>query len=338
MYTEFYGFSERPFDVSPDPKFLHLTSSHRETLASMLYGIKERRGFLAVTGEVGTGKTTLINALLNSLDEKVKTAYLFRKCTTVQELLRAILYEFGVPAKNRDRFALWQRLNEHLLETASRHEVAVLIIDEAQNLANGMLEEVRTLSNLETQKAKLLQIILVGQPELDAKLNSEELRQLRQRIGIRLRLQPLSNDEVEAYINHRLKLVGGTIDTLFTRDAISLISRYSKGIPRVINVLCDNAFLIGYALGQKRVNGAIMKEVIRDMEGGMSSSEQADNSATSWFRRPIWQGDGFVHVFKGFAAGLWNKAFGRLSHSVLGQPSDVLGTHSQQPQQGEERK
>ena len=259
MYTEFYGLSERPFDLSPDPKFLHLTSSHRETLASMLYGIRERRGFLAVTGEVGTGKTTLINTLLNSLDEKVRTASIFRKYDTVHELLRTILYEFGVPIPSKDQFTLWQQLDEYLLATASRHETAVLIIDEAQNLSNRMLEEIRTLSNLETQKTKLLQIILVGQPEMDGKLNSEELRQLRQRIAIRRRVLPLSNDEIEAYISHRLKLVGGIVYTLFTRDALSLISRYSKGIPRTINIICDNALLIGYAVAQKKVDGAIIR-------------------------------------------------------------------------------
>ena len=191
MYPEFYGFSERPFDVSPDPKFLYLTESHREALASMLYGIKEKRGFLAVTGEVGTGKTTLVQALLNSLHENVKTVHIFRRCTTFPELLRTLLYELGVPYKGRDRLALWQRLDEYLLETASKGETVVLIIDEAQNLGNDMLEEVRTLSNLETQKTKLLQIILVGQPELETKLNSDELRQLRQRIAVRRKLLPL---------------------------------------------------------------------------------------------------------------------------------------------------
>jgi general secretion pathway protein A len=337
MYTDFYGLSERPFDVNPDPKFLYMTESHRETLASMLYGVRERRGFLAVTGEVGTGKTTLINALLNSLDEKVKTAYIFRKCTTVQELLRAILYEFGVPAKSRDRFSLWQRLNEHLLETASRHELAVLIIDEAQNLTNGMLEEIRTLSNLETQKTKLLQIILVGQPELDAKLNSDELRQLRQRIGIRRKLLPLSNEEVEAYIDHRLKLVGGITHTLFTRDAISLVSQYSKGIPRVINIQCDNAFLIGYALAQKKIDVAIIREVIKDIEGELSPSQETHGSmVSSLVPRSVWEGDGRLHELSGFLRTLWEKARGRLGHNRFDPASHVIGTGTSRPHQGQE--
>jgi general secretion pathway protein A len=337
MYTDYYGFTERPFDVSPDPKFLHLTDSHRETLASMLYGIREKRGFLAVTGEVGTGKTTVINALLNSLDEKVKTAYILRKCTTVHELLRAILYEFGVPAEGRDRFELWQRLNEYVLEVASRHEAAVLIIDEAQNLTSRMLEEIRTLSNLETQKTKLLQIILVGQPELDAKLNSEELRQLRQRIAIRRKLLPLSNDEVEAYIKHRLKLVGGIIYGLFTRDAVALIGRYSKGIPRVINIMCDNAFLIGYALAQKKVDGAIIREVIKDMDGEPSPSLKTRGAvASSGVQRSVREGDGFLRAFSALLRSLLENPWGRLGRSTVDPASRVTGSGTSRPHQGQE--
>ncbi len=304
MYPEFYGFSERPFDVSPDPKFLYLTESHREALASMLYGIKEQRGFLAITGEIGLGKTTLINALLNSLDEKVKTACLFRKCTTVHELLRAILYEFGVTAKSRDRFTLWQRLNEYLLETASRHELAVLIIDEAQNLSNDMLEEIRTLSNLETQKTKLLQIILVGQPELDTKLNSDDLRQLRQRIAVRRRLLPLPQHEIEAYLNHRLRLVGSKTDAVFTRDAVSLICRHAKGSPRVVNILCDNAFLIGYALAQKKLDAGVIREALRDLESDGSLPQVPDQAAV----HTVPAGQGFFHMCKSFVVTLWDKA------------------------------
>jgi general secretion pathway protein A len=296
MYTEFYGLSERPFDVSPDPKFLYLTASHRETLASMLYGIKERRGLMAVTGEVGTGKTTLINEVLNSLDEKVKTAYIYRKCTTVDEFLRAILHGFGVPVKGIDRFTLWQELKWYLLETASRRELSVLIVDEAQNLTDGMLEEIRTLSNLETHNTKLLQIILVGQIELDGKLESEELRPLRQRIVVRRKVLPLSSSEVEAYINYRLNLVGGMIYALFTRDAISLISRYSKGIPRVINILCDNAFLIGYALAQKEIDGAIIREVMKDMEGVSSPSKGIHASKASSRGQHLTREGGFLHA------------------------------------------
>jgi general secretion pathway protein A len=303
----------------------------------MLYGIRERRGFLAVTGEVGTGKTTLINALLNSLDDKVKTAYIFRKCTTVHELLRAILYEFGVSTKSRDRFALWQRLNEYLLEIASKHEFAVLIVDEAQNLSNGMLEEIRTLSNLETQKTKLLQVILVGQPELDAKLDSEQLRQLRQRISIRRKILPLGNDEAEAYISHRLKLVGGVIYTLFTRDAISLITQHSKGIPRVINMMCDNAFLVGYALGQKRVDGTVIREVIKDMEGELSPSEETRGAVgSSGVQILVREAGGFLGAFRLLLRALLENPWGRLGRDVFDPASRVAGSHTSIPHQRQE--
>jgi general secretion pathway protein A len=308
LYTEFYGFSERPFDVSPDPKFLYLTESHREALASMMYGIRERRGFLAITGEVGTGKTTLVNALLDSLNEKVRTAHIFRKCATFQELLRTILNELGVAPRGRDRFSLWQRLDQYLLDTTAKGETVVLILDEAQNLSIELLEEIRTLSNLETQKTKLLQIILVGQPELENKLNSEELRQLRQRISIRRKLTPLQDEEIKAYIKHRIALVGGNADVLLARDAMRLISRYSNGIPRVINVLCDNAFLVGYAVGKKKVDGPIIQEVVKDLEGEGVMPQERIAAASVQNRRSAWNGDGFVGAIRGFLQRFLEKA------------------------------
>ena len=327
MYTDFYGLSERPFDISPDPKFLHLTRSHRETLSSMVYGIRERRGFMAITGEVGTGKTTLVNALLNSLDDRVKTAHIFRKCITFYELLRAILYEFDATAGGRDRFELWQCLNEYLVSIASKNELAVLIVDEAQNLSTGMLEEIRTLSNLETQKTKLLQIVLIGQPELDAKLNSQELRQLRQRIAIRRKVLPLTSDEIEAYISHRLKLVGGIIYTLFTRDAISLISRYSRGIPRTVNIICDNAFLIGYAVGQKKIDGAIVREVIKDMDGNLLPLEEADGGLrSSGVQGLVHEGGGFFGAFRLLLRALLENPWARMGQRGFDPASSAAGS------------
>jgi general secretion pathway protein A len=334
MYTQFYGFSERPFSVTPDPKFLYLTESHRETLASMLYGIKEKRGFLAVTGEVGTGKTTLIYAMLNNLDEKIKTVHIFRKCTTFQELLRTILFELNVPPKGRDRLALWQRLDQYLLEAASRGETVVLIIDEAQNLSNDMLEEIRTLSNLETQKTKLLQIILIGQPELETKLNSDDLRQLRQRIAIRRKLMRLPDEEVKAYIKHRLRLVGTGVDEVFTTGAISLICRYSKGTPRVINLLCDNAFLIGYALTKKKVDEAIIREVIRDMQVEVSTFEETSATKATSRSRPFWQGDGFVHVLRNFFHSLWEAVGSKRRHSVPDPGSKYVAATYEEDRKG----
>jgi len=328
MYTNYFGFSERPFDVNPDPKFLYLTESHREALSAMLYGITEKRGFMAMTGEVGTGKTTVINALLNSLDEKIKTACIFRKCTTFQEFLRAILFEFGIPTNGCNRFVLWQKLNEYLVKTASQGETAVLIIDEAQSLSDGLLEEIRTLSNLETQKMKLLQIILVGQPELELKLNSKKLRQLKQRIVMHRKLVPLSEEETSGYVKHRLDLVGGNVEELFTHDAISLICRYSKGTPRVINLLCDNAFLIGYALALKKVDRAIVREAIRDMNDAMVLPGEAGLMVSSEICQPIEGRDGFIHAFKNSMISLRGRAHRRLSHAVAGSGIDDKDTSS----------
>ena len=269
MYTKFYEFSEKPFNITPDPKFLYLTPSHREALASMIYGIKERRGFISITGEVGTGKTTLIYTLLNNLDEKINTVLIYQTNITFEQLLKNILFELDIRIGDEDKTSLLRKLNEYLIRLLSEEETLTVIIDEAQNLPKGVMEELRILSNLETSKSKLLQILLVGQPELEVKLNSEDLRQLKQRIGIRRQIRPLSDEESEKYIDYRLKLVGSSSSKVFDPEAISLISRYAKGIPRTINILCDNAFLIGYSTSKKKINAHIIKEVISDMESSI---------------------------------------------------------------------
>jgi general secretion pathway protein A len=274
MYNEFYGFSEEPFNVTPDPRFLYQTPDHREALASMLYGINERKGFVSITGEVGTGKTTLIHHLLNNLDEKVKAVFIYRTNITFEELLKEILLELELPLGDQKKASLIRQLNEYLIQRLSRDEVLAIIIDEAQNLSKEVMEELRTLSNLETPKSKLLQIVLVGQPELEAKLNSEELRQLKQRIGIRRQIRPLSLKESRQYIDHRLNLVGSSSSKVFTAEAVSLICRYAQGIPRTINILCDNALLIGYSLFKKKIDASIIKEVLKDM-GILTDEEPA---------------------------------------------------------------
>lgn len=270
MYNDFYGFSEAPFNVTPDPKFLFQTPDHREALAAMIYGIRERKGFICITGEVGTGKTTLIYTLLKmlkGLKENVKTVFIFHTNTTFEQLFRSILMELDVPIQEKGRAALMHLLNSYLIERLEHRENLVVIIDEAQSLSKDALEGLRMLSNLETARLKLLQIILVGQPELEAKLDSEDLRQLKQRIEIRRRIRPLSHEESAKYIEHRLNLVGSRSSKIFTPEALSLICDHANGIPRTINVICDNALLIGYGTSLKLIDVEIIREVLKDMEG-----------------------------------------------------------------------
>lgn len=273
MYSNFFAFKENPFHVTPDPRFLFLTDSHREALASMSYGICERKGFVSVTGEVGTGKTTLIRWLLDTLrDKKVQTVFLYQTVITFDQLLREILLELDIPLGDQSKTSMIRQLNDYLIQRLARNETVALIIDEAQNLDRQVLEELRLLSNLETSNSKLLQILLVGQPELEVKLSSPELRQLKQRIAIGRKIRPLNARESRQYIEHRLGLVGSCISKVFKPDAISLICDYARGIPRNINMLCDNALLIGYGLAKKKIDANIVQEAIKDL--GLSAPEK----------------------------------------------------------------
>ena len=284
MYNEFYGFSEAPFKVTPDPKFLFLTPDHREALASMVYGIQERKGFISITGEVGTGKTTLIYTLLKQIDERVKTVFIFQTILSFEELLKKILQELDVPMVEKGRTALLRLLNEYLIERLTRDETLAIIIDEAQNLSKEVMEGLRMLSNLETPQSKLLQIILVGQPELKDKLDSEDMRQLKQRVEIRRTVRPLTREECSKYVDHRLNLVGSNSQKLFTQEALSLICDHSRGIPRTINIICDNALLIGYGMNQKVIDGKILREVLEDM--GIAIREKPVSSGPAPAERP----------------------------------------------------
>lgn len=266
MYTSFFGFTEKPFNITPDPRFLFLTEAHVEALASLYYGIREKKGFVCITGEVGTGKTTIIYRLIDSLRDKVRSAFIFNTSTTFDQLLKNILLELRIPIDDENQYLLIDRLNNYLLERMIVGEVVTIFIDEAQNLPAQTLEELRMLSNMETRREKLLQIVLVGQPELEAKINSEELRQLRQRIVVRRRIRPLSQQESREYIAHRLRLVGGS-SRIFTPEAISLVCQYSQGIPRTINVLCDNALFASFGAGRKKVADDMIREVLVDMNG-----------------------------------------------------------------------
>jgi general secretion pathway protein A len=274
MYTQFFSFSERPFDISPDPRFLYLTPGHRETLASMIYGVTERKGFISVTGEVGTGKTLLIYALLRNLNQKARVIHISHTDITFEQLVKTIFLNLDLPITGSDSFLMLHELNEHLLRRLAWGGNVALIIDEAQNLSREVMEQIRMLSNLETAKEKLLQILLVGQPELEVKLNSNDLRQFKQRIGIRRRIKPLSRDEATEYMDHRLHLVGSRVADVFTKEALELIYLYSQGIPRTINIVCDNAFLIGFSTDEKLITSKIVREVLSDLDGGPSWVEQ----------------------------------------------------------------
>jgi general secretion pathway protein A len=265
MYCAFYGFQERPFNLTPDPHFLYLNSHYREAYAHLVYGIRERRGFVVVTGEVGIGKTTLIQNLLNNMDENVEIAYIFNPILTITEFFATIFDEFGIRHHSQDKHENLRIFNEFLLKCLKEQKIPVLVIDEAQNLSLKVLEEIRLLSNLETQKNKLLQLVLVGQPELKQKLGRNELRQLNQRVVIRYHLPPLSLLEVKDYVRKRLLVAGAADVNIFSNRALEMIAHYSCGIPRLINVIGDNALLIGYAQGIRNIGGGIIGEVVTDL-------------------------------------------------------------------------
>lgn len=267
MYRTFYGLKENPFNVTSDPNFLYLGRTHREALSYLLYGIRERKGFLEITGEVGAGKTTLCKALLNQLENTAKTAFILNSALSELQLLEAIVEDFGMQPVRRTKISLLRQLNNFLLEELRKKSNVVLILDEAQNMKLPTLEGVRLLSNLETDKEKLFQIVLVGQPELRRKLNSPSLLQLRQRIGVRFHMNPLDRDEIDKYIYHRLEVAGSPGDIHFEDNALDKIFEYSRGIPRLINLVCDKALLSGFVLETKIISGEIVDKSIFEIEG-----------------------------------------------------------------------
>ncbi|MGA7145505.1 MAG: AAA family ATPase, partial [Desulfobacterales bacterium] len=277
MYCTYYKFSEKPFDVTPDPRFLYLTEGYRETLASIVYGIRERRGFITIIGEVGTGKTTLLNAAMDRMDEKTRVAFIFNTDVTFDQMLNMALYEWGLIKDNEtvSKVDAIQRLNRFAIEQLRIGGNVVLIVDEAQNLDNNVMENLRLLSNLETRRHKLIQIVLSGQPELYLKLSRHELRQLAQRISLKRYVSPLDEKDTYAYLQHRLKVVQDTGTFPFTPKAQKLIWEYSKGVPRKINILCDNAFLVGYALEIKTITEKVVWEAVQDLEWRNSSDKKA---------------------------------------------------------------
>jgi general secretion pathway protein A len=267
MYEKFYGFAEKPFNTTPDSKFFFPSPKHVEALNSLRYAIDERKGFVVITGEIGAGKTTVCRTLLTQLDINTKVGIVTNTHLTKRELLATILDEFEVEYKAGSKQKLLSLLNQYLIKQLASDMNVVLIIDEAQNLTPSVLEEVRMLSNLETEKEKLIQIILMGQPQLRGKLENPKLEQFKQRIAVYYHLESLSKDETQEYISHRLKLASsnGTLE-IFDKTAIDLIYAYSRGIPRLINLLCDSALLSGYAMDTKEITEKIIADVIEERQ------------------------------------------------------------------------
>jgi len=266
MYTKYFGFKEKPFTLTPNPRFIFLSKHHKEAFAHLLYGINSHYGFIELIGEVGTGKTTVLRTLLGQLQDKnYRTALIFNPSLTGVELLRSINNEFGIDASSPYANELLAVLNRFLLEENTNSRTVVLVIDEAQNLDPATLEQIRLISNLETEDDKLIQIILAGQPELDQLLSKPDLRQINQRIAVRYRLSPISMEETRAYIRHRMEVAGESGGVSFSRYAIKYIYLYTRGVPRMINILCDRALLIAYGDERRHISAGIVSRAIREI-------------------------------------------------------------------------
>jgi general secretion pathway protein A len=267
MYKSFFGLKENPFNVNPDPRFLYLTNQVEETLTGLMYGIQTRKGFITLTGEVGTGKTTLVNRLLDWLhSRRARTAFLFNSRMNSNQLFDFILAEFEITCDSKSKSQQLMKLNHWLLDRYRRGETVVLIIDEAQNLTYPVLEEIRLLTNLETSTEKLLQIVLSGQPELEEKLKLPQLRQLRQRIMLRCRTAPLTKEQTQEYIIERLKTAGASGEPIFSPKAMDTVHLYSLGIPRVVNLLCEHSLVNAYVDQQRPIQPKIVEDIAREFQ------------------------------------------------------------------------
>jgi general secretion pathway protein A len=269
MYHDFYQFTENPFNVTADPDFFFSSSSHRYAISSLVYGIEQRKGILVITGEIGVGKTTLCRALLKYSDSKTKYALILNPNFSELELLLLMVQDLGLKTREKDKFGLVNALNKFLIKESNKGNNVAVIIDEAQHLTATQLEQVRLLSNLETAKEKLLQIILVGQPELIENLQLPELRQLRQRVAVHFHIRPLDRSDVRDYIHHRIRKAmknpESLLNILFSDQAITSIYNYSKGSPRAINILCDRALLAGFVSGSYSIDEAIIEKCAKEM-------------------------------------------------------------------------
>ncbi len=267
MYLSYYNFDEMPFNITPDPRFLYYSKHHKEAYDHLLYGITHRKGFIELTGEVGSGKTTLCRALLSSLEDDVQTAFILNPSLNETQLLRAMLNDFGLEPTTNDHLAYIECLNDFLLTQYHAGINVALLIDEAQNLTPPVMEQVRLLSNLETDQHKLIQIVLCGQPELKQRLKRPDLRQLRQRITVRYNLPPLTLDETAEYIRHRIHVAGPQSTASFSDSAVKAIYKYTQGCPRMTNAVCDNALLSGYVSRTYSISPKDVKRAIRQLEG-----------------------------------------------------------------------
>jgi len=265
MYHSFFGLREGPFNVNPDPRYLYLTKQVEEATAGLMYGVQARKGFITLIGEVGTGKTTLINRLLEWLQkQRINTAFIFNSRINSAQLLETVLTEFDIPYESRSKNQQLLKLNHWLLERHRNGETAVLIVDEAQNLTYPVLEEIRLLTNLETTTEKLLQIVLSGQPELEEKLKLPQLRQLRQRITLQCKTYPLTKEQTHEYIADRLRIAGANGEPIFSQAAMDVVHRYSLGIPRVVNLLCEHALGNAYVEEQRPILPELVDEIARE--------------------------------------------------------------------------
>ncbi|MGB6678711.1 MAG: AAA family ATPase [Terriglobales bacterium] len=272
MYKDFFGLKANPFNVNPDPRFLFLTRHTEEALACLTYGIQSRKGFVLLTGEVGTGKTTLLNKLMEWLRvQQVATAFIFNSQMNVPQFLEYMMADFGIPCDSKSKSQILLKLYNWLLDRYRAGETAVLIVDEAQNLSDEVLEEIRLMTNLETFTEKLLQIVVVGQPELEQKLKQPNLRQLRQRLTLRAKTHPLTLDETRAYVAQRLRIAGSNGQQIFDPEALAVIHRYSAGIPRVVNLICEHCLVSAFVDHEKVIRSSVVEAVARDFDLGETS-------------------------------------------------------------------
>lgn len=287
IYCEHFGLMRPPFELSPDPAFLFLGEAHREGLATLVYGVQSGKGFVMLTGEVGTGKTTLLHALLAQLDSNIHSAFIFNPRLEPLDFFRVLFEELEIKPEGESKAEYLLQLNDFLIQRLRNNERTLLIIDEAQNLSAEMLEEVRLLSNLETSSSKLIQIMLVGQPELKEMLRRPDLRQLKQRIALSQHLRPFNESEMREYIENRLRKAGFTGRRIFKRDALKSIFRFSQGTPRLINSLCDGSLLLGFARQKTLIESRMVEEVAADLDlvpdsigGAEDNPEAASKSRT----------------------------------------------------------